>query len=113
MFEWRVYSIALNKLKPADHKIRLFHVVLPQLAIQSGLSDAETLLEALPRMGRAFFRTKTKQAIKIQIALISHSRNSDAADKILKPWIASQRVKSGIHPDPRHSSRSLKEPLLQ
>jgi len=33
--------------------------------------------------------------------------------KILKPWIASHRVKSGIHPDEWHSSRPLKEPLLQ
>ena len=44
--------------------------VLLQLAVQSGLSAAETLLEALPRMGRAFFRTETMWANRIQIALI-------------------------------------------
>src|SRR6267143_378866 len=41
------------------------------------------------------------------------SRDTDTANQILKPWFASQRVKSGIHPDPWHSRRSLKEPLPQ
>ena len=40
-------------------------------------------------------------------------RDTDTADQVLKPRIASQRVKSGIHPEPWHSSRPLKEPLLQ
>jgi hypothetical protein len=39
--------------------------------------------------------------------------NSDAADEILKPRITAKRVYSGIHPDPRHSTRPLKECLLK
>ena len=32
------------------------------------------------------------------------ARNSDAAKEILEPGIASQRLQSGIHPDPWYSS---------
>jgi hypothetical protein len=39
--------------------------------------------------------------------------NSDAADKIQEPGIAAKRVHSGIHPDPRYSSRTLKVRLLE
>ena len=39
--------------------------------------------------------------------------DSDAANQILKSWIAAQRIESGIHPDPWYSSGSLQERLLQ
>jgi len=32
------------------------------------------------------------------------ARDSDAANEVLKSGVLSQRVESGIHPDPRHSS---------
>ena|SRR5215471_8210889 len=38
---------------------------------------------------------------------------SDTADKVLKSRVGPQRVQSGIHPDPWHSSRALEKPLLQ
>ena len=40
-------------------------------------------------------------------------RKSRTADHILKPRIASQRIEPGIHPDPRYSSGSLQESLLE
>jgi hypothetical protein len=40
-------------------------------------------------------------------------RQADAVDEILKFRIAAERVESGIHPDPRHSSGALQETLLQ
>jgi len=38
---------------------------------------------------------------------------SHPTDKLLKSRIIPKRVHSGIHPDPWHSSRSLKETLLE
>lgn len=40
-------------------------------------------------------------------------RNAGAAGQILKSGIAPQRIESGIHPDPRYSSRVLQEGLLE
>ena len=39
--------------------------------------------------------------------------NSDAANKILKSGVASERFESGVHPDPWYSSGALEEGLLQ
>ena len=40
-------------------------------------------------------------------------RYAGAADHVLKPRIAAQRIESGIHPDPRYSSGALQESLLK
>lgn len=42
----------------------------------------------------------------------SGSREADAADKVLKSGVAPERVESGIHPDPWHSSGTLQVALL-
>ena len=44
------------------------------------------------------FRWKVR--VKDELA----ARDSDTANKVLKSGILSQRVESGIHPDPRYSS---------
>jgi hypothetical protein len=59
-------------------------------------------LEITPRDGQ----------IKAASVVLSPLGNSDTADNILKPWIAAEWVQSGIHPDPGHSSRALKDALL-
>src|SRR5215471_6165635 len=45
--------------------------------------------------------------------LILPLRYSYASDEILEPWITSERVHSGILPDPRDSSGPLQKCLLQ
>jgi hypothetical protein len=40
-------------------------------------------------------------------------RNANAADQILKPGVATERIESGIHPDPRYSSRALEVGFLE